>query len=201
MASLIRLVRRPAPEEQPRKSAAAAETLSGSSQPPPDSPDLTQQHTRPRPTFSTLPPEIHLLITDHLIYPDALSLKHTNRYFSRLVDTGVELKVEWLMERRLLHLECPSDSRCDLGSDLRFCRGSVKLLMQRRREHIECESRPGLGCLIYGTATCPHARKLNTKLKKWMRLHGITRAQWMFFIITSVPLLIGWVCMIAVMML
>jgi len=38
----------------------------------------------------------------------------------------VRLKVEWLMERRLLHLECPSDQRCDLGSDLRFCRGSVK---------------------------------------------------------------------------
>jgi hypothetical protein len=74
----------------------------------------------------TLPPELHLLIAQYLIYPDALSLKHTNRHFYQLVDTGVRLKVEWLMERRLLHLECPSDSRCDLGSDLRFCRGSVK---------------------------------------------------------------------------
>lgn len=81
---------------------------------------------RPGPTFTTLPPEIHLLIAQHLIYPDALSLKHANRHFYRLVDTGVRLKVEWLMERRLLHLECPSDQRCDLGSDLRFCRGSVK---------------------------------------------------------------------------
>lgn len=73
----------------------------------------------------SLPPEIHLLIADYLIYPDALSLKHTNRYFYYLVDTGIELKVEWLMERRMLHLECPNDKRCDLGSDLRFCRGSV----------------------------------------------------------------------------
>lgn len=81
---------------------------------------------RPRPTFATLPSEIHLLIAHHLIYPDALSLKHTSRHFYLLVDTGVRLKVEWLMERRLLHLECPSDQRCDLGSDLRFCRGSVK---------------------------------------------------------------------------
>jgi hypothetical protein len=84
---------------------------------------------RPGPTLTTLPPEIHLLIAQHLIYPDALSLKHADRYFYRLVDTGVRLKVEWLMERRLLHLECPSDQRCDLGSDLRFCRGSVKYVV------------------------------------------------------------------------
>ncbi|KAK0726386.1 hypothetical protein B0T21DRAFT_293511 [Apiosordaria backusii] len=123
----------------------------------------------PKREFANLPPEIHLLITQNLIYPDALSLKHTSRYFYRLVDTGVELKVDWLMERRKLHLECPNNQRCDLGSDLRFCRGSVKLLMQRRREHIECESRPGLGCLIYGTQTCPHARKLKTRFKRWLR--------------------------------
>jgi len=76
-------------------------------------------------TLMDLPPEIHLLISKHLIYPDALSLKHTNRHFYCLVNTGVRLKVEWLVERRSLHLECPNDHRCDLGSDLRFCRGSV----------------------------------------------------------------------------
>ncbi|KXH51975.1 F-box domain-containing protein [Colletotrichum nymphaeae SA-01] len=75
--------------------------------------------------FTDLPAEIHLLISKQLIYPDALSLKHTSSYFYYLVDTGVRLKVEWLMERRMLHLECPNDKRCDLGSDLRFCRGSV----------------------------------------------------------------------------
>ncbi|KAK4099393.1 hypothetical protein N658DRAFT_540606, partial [Parathielavia hyrcaniae] len=73
------------------------------------------------------------------------------------------------MERRLLYLECPSDWRCDLGSDLRSCRGSVEY---RWREHIECESRPGLGCLIYGISTCPHARKVKTRVKKWMRMHS-----------------------------
>lgn len=77
------------------------------------------------PTFMDLPAEIHLLISQHLIYPDALSLKHANRYFHALVRTGVTLKVEWLVQRRSLHLECPSHTRCDLGSDLRFCRGSV----------------------------------------------------------------------------
>ena len=64
-------------------------------------------------------------IAKYLIYPDALSLKHTNRHFYSIVDTGIELKIDWLMERRRLHLECPNDRRCDLGSDLRFCRGSV----------------------------------------------------------------------------
>lgn len=75
--------------------------------------------------FSTLPPELHLAISQHLIYPDALSLKHTNRHFYSVVDTSINLKVEWLLERRRMHLDCPSHGRCDLGSDLRFCRGSV----------------------------------------------------------------------------
>lgn len=77
------------------------------------------------PTFLDLPPELHLQISRSLIYPDALSLKHSSRYFHSLVYTGVALKVEWLVQRRSLHLECPSHTRCDLGSDLRFCRGSV----------------------------------------------------------------------------
>ncbi|QGI60289.1 hypothetical protein CEK26_004263 [Fusarium fujikuroi] len=77
----------------------------------------------PQRTFMSLPTEIHLAISDFLIYPDALSLKHTSAYFYSLVDTGINLKVEWLVERRSLHLECPNDRRCDLGSDLRFCRG------------------------------------------------------------------------------
>lgn len=73
----------------------------------------------------SLPTELHLTITQHLIYPDALSLKHVNRHFCNIVDTGIRLKIAWLIERRQLHLECPNDRACDLGSDLRFCRGSV----------------------------------------------------------------------------
>jgi len=79
-----------------------------------------------RPSFLSLPPEIHLLINKELLYPDALSLKHTNRYFYSLTDTGVRLKVEWLLLRRGLHLDCPSNTKCELGSDLRFCRGSIR---------------------------------------------------------------------------
>ena len=73
----------------------------------------------------TLPTELHLLITEHLTYPDALSLKHTNRHFYYLVYTGVHLKIEWLIERCMLHLDCPYDRGCELGSDSRFCRGSI----------------------------------------------------------------------------
>ncbi|TGJ78145.1 hypothetical protein E0Z10_g10617 [Xylaria hypoxylon] len=79
----------------------------------------------PRASLAGLPTELHILISKHLIYPDALSLKHTSQHFFYLVDTGVKLKVAWLMERWSLHLECPKDRHCDLRSDLRFCRGSV----------------------------------------------------------------------------
>lgn len=72
-----------------------------------------------------LPTEIHVLISKELIYPDALSLKHTSRYFYNWVDTGVRLKVAWLVERRELHLDCPNDRKCNLRTDLEFCRGSV----------------------------------------------------------------------------
>ncbi|TVY59679.1 hypothetical protein LSUE1_G007246, partial [Lachnellula suecica] len=91
--------------------------------------------TKSPPTLTTLPPELHLLISAHLTYPDALSLKHVSRHFYSLVYTGVNLKIEWLIERRTLHLDCPHDQKCELGSDMRFCRGSVRLLMERRRQH------------------------------------------------------------------
>lgn len=76
-------------------------------------------------TLMSLPAELHLLISQNLSYPDALSLKHTNRHFNHLVYTGIHLKIEWLLERRSLHLDCPNDRSCELGTDMRFCRGSV----------------------------------------------------------------------------
>ena len=91
--------------------------------------DTTQHSIRSTPAkqlgLTTLPPEIHLLIIENLIYPDRLALKHTDRYFYCIVDTGVKIKVSWLMSRRMLHLKCPNNVRCEMGSDLRFCRGSV----------------------------------------------------------------------------
>jgi hypothetical protein len=76
-----------------------------------------------------LPTELHLQIASYLTYPDALSLKHTNRHFYGFVYTGVNLKIEWLIERRRLHLDCPHDKGCELGSDMRFCRGSVRYIL------------------------------------------------------------------------
>ncbi|KAK8051725.1 hypothetical protein PG993_003110 [Apiospora rasikravindrae] len=159
--------------------------------------------TQPTPTpsrgsasLATLPPEIHHLIAQQLIYPDALSLKHTCRYFYSLVNTGVRLKVEWLVQRRMLHLECPNDKRCDLGSDLKFCRGSVPLLMQRRREHMECESRPGLGCLVYGTTSCAHRPQLQHRWKKWLRLQLTVELWWV--LLALLPIALGWMWMLEV---
>ncbi|KAK8105590.1 uncharacterized protein PG998_003934 [Apiospora kogelbergensis] len=147
-------------------------------------------------SLATLPPEVHHLIAQQLIYPDALSLKHTCRYFYELVNTGVRLKVEWLVQRRMLHLECPNDKRCDLGSDLKFCRGSVPLLMQRRREHMECESRPGLGCLVYSTTSCAHRPQRQHRWKKWLRLQLTVELWWV--LLALVPILFGWLWMLEV---
>jgi len=128
MAALIRRLPLPLPRPEPTPGPAPAtkSTLNG-----PENPDHDPKPTNParrhgKVSFATLPPEIHILISRELIYPDALSLKHTSRHFYNLVDTGVKLKIDWLVERRQLHLECPNDRRCDLGSDLRFCRGSVR---------------------------------------------------------------------------
>jgi hypothetical protein len=124
-----------------------------------------------RTVFATLPPEIHLLIISNLPYPDALSLKHSSRHFYRIVNTGINLKVEWLISRRQLHLECPHEGSCLLNSDRNFCRGSVRLLMLRRRQHGECEFRPGgRGCLVLGTRSCEwkKARSPWVRIRRWL---------------------------------
>lgn len=163
--------------------------------------------------LGSLPAEIHLMITQQLVYTDALSLKHTCRYFYTLVDTGIILKVAWLMERRSLHLECPNDRRCDLGSDLKFCRGSVRyasrpvvvyqqliallrILMQRRRGHLECESRPGLGCLVYETVACTHKPQLKSRWARWLRAQLTLEIWWI--LLALVPLSMGWFWMLEI---
>ncbi|KAM0325899.1 hypothetical protein ACHAQA_007202 [Verticillium albo-atrum] len=135
----------------------------------------------PPPTLPTLPPELQSLITVHLSYPDALSLKHTNRHFFKTTDTGVRLKIAWLLERRALRLECPSCGRgCDLASDVGFCRGGgghVGRVIRRRRMHGECESRDGLGCVVLGTGRCERRRERMRRVRRgvagvlgWMRV-------------------------------
>ncbi|EGR51096.1 uncharacterized protein TRIREDRAFT_104200 [Trichoderma reesei QM6a] len=157
---------------------------------PQTEPEPADKH-EPRASLLTLPTEIHLQIARLLMYPDALSLKYTNRYFHSFVDTGINLKVEWLVERRRLHLECPSHTHCELGTDLRFCRGSVALLMKRRREHIECESRPGLGCVIYGTATCPNRPRGVRAWQRWLGTKLTIELRWV--LLAVLVLLCSWV--------
>ena len=110
-----------------------------------------------------LPPEIHVLISQQLIYPDALSLKHTNRFFYHLVNTGIELKIEWLLERRRLHLECPNTQRCELGSDLRFCRGSVKYVLSLPLSLPHTHTHTLTHTIILSVAFC-----LRTLMARWI---------------------------------
>ncbi|KAH7312431.1 hypothetical protein B0I35DRAFT_411152 [Stachybotrys elegans] len=143
----------------------------------------------------SLPPELHVAISQHLIYPDALALKLTNRHFYSLVFTGIPLKVAWLVERRSLQLQCPNDRRCDLRSDMKFCKGTVSLMIRRRRQHLECESRPGLGCLIHGTAACPIRRKTRAyRWSNWLQKQPKVELWWV--VLSLIPLLLCWCAML-----
>jgi hypothetical protein len=97
--------------------------------------DNVREATGQQLSFMSLPTELHLQIASYLTYPDALSLKHTSQHFYGFVDAGVDLKVEWLIERRTLHLDCPHDKGCELGSDMRFCRGSVRYVHSSSAKH------------------------------------------------------------------
>ncbi|KAL1960833.1 hypothetical protein VTO42DRAFT_5816 [Malbranchea cinnamomea] len=103
-------------------------------------------------SFRTLPSEIHLQISSYLSYPDALALKHTNRYFYSLVHTDVALKVGWIVDRSIRRLQIPGKS-CEFRSDEAFCKGEVRTIMEKRRWHLECKSGKG-GCLVIEGSTC-----------------------------------------------
>ena len=108
-----------------------------------------------------LPTELHLLISTHLPYPDALALKHTNTHFYALVSTNVRKKVAWLISRHKRRLPCPA-TKCILTSDTAFClwaHGEVKTLMERRRKHMECKhGKEGWACEVVVGHTCGGSR-------------------------------------------
>ena len=95
-----------------------------------------------------LPPELHLSISKYLNYPDALSLKHTNSHFYKLVDTGIWLKVAWLLERKKQDLPFPTNGQCCLQSDKQFCTQPVRRTMEKWRMHRECGEQRG--CVVGG---------------------------------------------------
>lgn len=65
--------------------------------------------------------------------------------------------------------------------------------MQRRREHMECESRPGLGCLVYGTRACSHRSKASRRVPRWLKAKLTVELWWV--LLALIPVLCGWMWM------
>ncbi|KKZ66872.1 hypothetical protein EMCG_07479 [[Emmonsia] crescens] len=86
---------------------------------------------RPNQQFLHLPTELHVHITSHLPYPDALALKHTNNYFYTLVRTSISLRIDWVIERLTQGLPILW-KKCEFRSE-------VRQTMQERRQHREFE--------------------------------------------------------------
>ena len=116
---------------------------------------MIRPSTTTPPPLLALPPELHLQISTFLPYPDALSLKHTSRHFYNLVDTGVRLKVTWLLDRKTLRLDCPK-RKCLLKTDEAFCSSrEIRGFMERRRWHQECK---GGVCTVVEGQSCEGRR-------------------------------------------
>ncbi|OJJ50028.1 hypothetical protein ASPZODRAFT_128616 [Penicilliopsis zonata CBS 506.65] len=120
----------------------------------------------PKLDLMDLPTEMHIYIAEFLPYPDALALKHTCRHFYRLVCTDVHLKVDWLVQRFELKLECPLE-QCSFRTDESFCNWRIRRIMERRRWHLECPRVRG-GCLVVTGSTC-QADLVPTWLKRRSR--------------------------------
>ncbi|PGH37073.1 hypothetical protein GX50_00056 [[Emmonsia] crescens] len=124
-----------------------------------------------RSPFMDLPTELHAHIASYLSYPDALALKHTNTYFYALVQTGLVLKVNWILERCQLNLRVPFTS-CEFRTDQTFCSGEIREIMEIRRRHQECKPGAG-GCLVVEGSSCggrtPFWLLGNRRLFLWRR--------------------------------
>ncbi|KAL2208487.1 hypothetical protein CC79DRAFT_575757 [Sarocladium strictum] len=154
--------------------------------------ELPWYRRKQRAGLASLPTELHIAISKLLPYPDALALKHTNRHFHSFVDTGIKVKVAWLVRRRELLLAGPGpDASCDLRNDLVFCTRKVKEIIRQRRLHIECETRPDIGCVVQETPFCHHRSTFwqRCKNKLWQKI-GIEL--WLFPLVL-IPLICSWV--------
>ena len=118
------------------------------------------------PSLPALPLEIQLQVSSYLSYPDALALKHTSRHFYHLVDTGVRLKVAWLIDRKRLRLDHPKEY-CSLKTDEAFCSSrEIRRIMERRRRHGECK---GGACKVVEGMSCggQRGRRLGVGSGMW----------------------------------
>ena len=92
----------------------------------------------PKTTFMSLPPELHLLLSRSLPYPDLLALKHTHPHFYSLIRTTVYDRVDWLLERPQHGLPLPQ-TKCIMKTDEQFCsHAEIRMFMERRRKHEDC---------------------------------------------------------------
>lgn len=111
----------------------------------------------------------------------------------------MRLKVAWLIDRRRLHLECPSHGQCMLKSDEEFCSREIRRLMEKRRRHEDCVGMNG--CLVVGLGSCegggkrwrPVVRVLGRRwLICWKRLRAVVDFRETWLVVLGLALLWVW---------
>ena len=152
--------------------------------------------------FLSLPQELYPFITDSLSYPDLLALKHTHSLFYYSLNTGIKLKVAWLLDRKQRGLRVPQ-GKCVLRTDESFCtsgRGEVSQILRSRRQHKDCvmaasDGNRGKGgnlvmerkCEVLLGSSCAGPRELKgsfraLRLKRFSRL-AAGRVPWIIAIL------------------
>ena len=56
---------------------------------------------------------------------------------------------------------------------------------------MECDSRPGVGCLVFGTKTCVH-RKRYSRWRRWMSLKFTIELWWVLLALIPIVLFSSW---------
>ena len=123
-------------------------------------------------TLLDLPPELHLLLSRSLLYPDLLALKHTHPHFYSLIRTTVYDRVDWLLERPRQGLPLPQ-TKCIMKTDEQFCNHSeIKMFMERRRRHEDCAGK----CFVVEGRRC-EAALMRALDRAWSPSQGRSRKQ------------------------
>lgn len=94
------------------------------------------------------------MIASYLPYPDLLALTLTHPIFRShsLVRTTKSSRVDWLLDRAMLGLPLPTQSRCRWSSDNEFVsHPEVITIMRKRRQHVECAE---MSSQINGKGSC-----------------------------------------------
>ena len=115
----------------------------------------------PHPTASLryLPAETQIQIYEYLAYPDLLALRLSSRYFYDTLETTIERRVNWLLERKACKLPVPEYSSCRFGSDQDFCSNpEVARILRRRWLHLDCSYNGGCCHIVLKGGRCPGER-------------------------------------------